>query len=108
MKAGTQLGPYRVESLIGAGGMGEVYRATDTRLERSVAIKMLPAHLSANSARGDQAEVGTPQHLFDINPVEMTPPFFAWNGDLIMERIAPGTRTKSGIEVTTAWRAKLK
>ncbi len=42
---GTALGPYRIESLIGAGGMGEVYRGTDTRLGRTVAIKILPPHL---------------------------------------------------------------
>jgi serine/threonine protein kinase len=43
--AGTQLGAYRIETLIGAGGMGEVYRARDTRLDRIVAIKILPPHL---------------------------------------------------------------
>src|SRR6201982_2719740 len=43
---GTQLGPYEILSAIGAGGMGEVYRARDTRLERTVAIKVLPAHLA--------------------------------------------------------------
>jgi serine/threonine protein kinase/Tol biopolymer transport system component len=42
---GTQLGAYRIEALIGAGGMGEVYRARDTRLDRVVAIKVLPSHL---------------------------------------------------------------
>jgi Tol biopolymer transport system component len=42
---GTQLGAYRIESLIGAGGMGEVYRARDTRLDRIVAVKILPPHL---------------------------------------------------------------
>ena len=45
---GTRLGPYEILAPIGAGGMGEVYRARDTRLERTVAIKVLPAHLSAN------------------------------------------------------------
>jgi eukaryotic-like serine/threonine-protein kinase len=42
LAAGTSLGPYRIESAIGAGGMGEVYKATDTRLSRTVAIKVLP------------------------------------------------------------------
>ena len=45
---GTKLGPYEIQSLLGAGGMGEVYRARDTRLERDVAIKVLPAHLSSD------------------------------------------------------------
>jgi serine/threonine protein kinase len=45
---GTKLGPYEVQSPIGAGGMGEVYRARDARLDRIVAIKILPAHLSDN------------------------------------------------------------
>src|SRR5713226_8170353 len=44
--AGTRLGPYEILSAIGAGGMGEVYRARDTRLDRIVAIKVLPAHLA--------------------------------------------------------------
>ncbi|MGZ4730597.1 MAG: protein kinase domain-containing protein [Terriglobales bacterium] len=42
------LGPYEVQSPLGAGGMGEVYRARDTRLDRTVAIKILPSHLSSN------------------------------------------------------------
>jgi eukaryotic-like serine/threonine-protein kinase len=46
--AGTKLGPYEIQSLLGAGGMGEVYRARDVRLQRTVAIKILPAHLSSN------------------------------------------------------------
>jgi serine/threonine protein kinase len=43
---GSRLGPYEIVAPLGAGGMGEVYRATDTRLGRTVAIKILPAHLS--------------------------------------------------------------
>ena len=48
---GTKLGPYEILSPLGAGGMGEVYRAFDTRLDRTVAIKILQAHLSADPAR---------------------------------------------------------
>src|SRR5881396_3123686 len=45
---GTKLGPYEIIAPLGAGGMGEVYRARDTRLGREVAVKVLPQHLSAN------------------------------------------------------------
>ena len=46
LTSGTKLGPYEIVSPLGAGGMGEVYRARDTRLDRTVAIKILPPHLS--------------------------------------------------------------
>jgi len=46
LSSGTMLGPYEIQSLLGAGGMGEVYRARDSRLARTVAIKVLPPHLS--------------------------------------------------------------
>jgi eukaryotic-like serine/threonine-protein kinase len=49
LAAGTRLGPYEIQAPIGAGGMGEVYRARDTRLERTVAVKVLPAHLSSSA-----------------------------------------------------------
>src|SRR5271169_5469692 len=45
---GRKLGPYEIQSPLGAGGMGGVYRARDTRLDRTVAMKILPAHLSDN------------------------------------------------------------
>jgi serine/threonine protein kinase len=48
LTSGTKLGPYEISSALGAGGMGEVYRARDARLGRDVAIKVLPAHLSSN------------------------------------------------------------
>ncbi|HEY3123649.1 MAG TPA: serine/threonine-protein kinase [Thermoanaerobaculia bacterium] len=49
LAAGSRLGPYEVLSPLGAGGMGEVYKARDTRLERIVAIKVLPSHLSSSA-----------------------------------------------------------
>ncbi len=51
LTAGTRLGPYEILSPIGKGGMGEVYKAKDTRLDRTVAIKVLPEHLTESPER---------------------------------------------------------
>src|SRR5208282_886733 len=51
LSAGEKLGPYEILAPIGAGGMGEVYRAKDTKLDREVAIKVLPAALAQDSER---------------------------------------------------------
>jgi eukaryotic-like serine/threonine-protein kinase len=56
LAAGTKLGPYEILAPLGAGGMGEVYRARDTRLERTVAIKILPAHFSSDPVRKQRFE----------------------------------------------------
>ncbi len=53
---GTKLGPYEIVSLLGAGGMGEVYRARDTRLDRTVALKILPEQFSRDPARRERFE----------------------------------------------------
>src|ERR1700682_2364715 len=53
---GTQLGPYEITAPLGAGGRGEVYRARDTRLERTVAIKILLEHFSADPVRKQRFE----------------------------------------------------
>src|SRR6201993_3494399 len=49
ISAGTRLGPYEIVAPIGAGGMGEVYKARDTRLDRTVAVKILPAEFASDS-----------------------------------------------------------
>jgi serine/threonine protein kinase len=51
LSAGTRLGPYEILAPLGAGGMGEVYRATDTKLHRDVAIKVLPPEVAQDSER---------------------------------------------------------
>jgi len=56
LASGTKLGPYEIATPLGAGGMGEVYRARDTRLDRSVAIKILPAHLADKAEAGERFE----------------------------------------------------
>jgi eukaryotic-like serine/threonine-protein kinase len=56
LPTGTRLGPYEIQSPLGAGGMGEVYRARDTRLERTVAVKILPAQFSSDPVRKQRFE----------------------------------------------------
>ena len=50
LQAGASLGPYQINAPLGAGGMGEVYKATDTSLDRTVAIKLLPPALTCEAA----------------------------------------------------------
>jgi len=51
LRPGTRVGPYEIATQIGAGGMGEVYRATDTNLKRQVAIKVLPEAVASDAER---------------------------------------------------------
>ena len=56
LSAGTRLGPYEILEPLGAGGMGEVLKAKDTRLQRMVAVKVLPTHLSSDADRRGRFE----------------------------------------------------
>jgi eukaryotic-like serine/threonine-protein kinase len=56
LNSGSRLGPYEILAPLGAGGMGEVYRARDTRLERTVAIKILPLQLSSDPVHKQRFE----------------------------------------------------
>src|ERR1700692_2274670 len=72
LKSGAQLGPYEILSRIGAGGMGEVWKARDTRLDRVVAIKTSSAHFSERFEREARA-VAALNHphicqLYDVGP----------------------------------------
>src|SRR5215831_8009065 len=63
LASGTRLGPYEIVERLGAGGMGEVYRARDTRLERTVAIKVLPQQFSSDPGHKQRLE-GTRERRF--------------------------------------------
>ena len=116
---GLRLGPYEIVSPLGSGGMGEVYRARDTRLDRSVAIKILPHHLSADAAAKSRFEreaktVSALNHpnicsLFDIGSQSGTD-FLVMEcieGETLAQRIAKGALpadqvVKIGAEIADA------
>jgi serine/threonine protein kinase/Tol biopolymer transport system component len=116
---GTRLGPYEIQSALGAGGMGEVYRARDTRLERTVAIKILPPHLSSNpelNARFERearavSSLNHPHicHLYDIGSQDGTA-FLVMeylDGETLADRLRKGPlplkqALEFGIQITEA------
>jgi eukaryotic-like serine/threonine-protein kinase len=102
LTSGTKLGPYEIQSPLGAGGMGEVYRARDTRLERTVAIKILPEHLSGSPEarqRFDRearaiSSLSHPNicHLYDVGQQEATSYLVMeyLEGETLAERLRKG------------------
>jgi len=73
--AGTRLGPYEIVAPLGAGGMGEVWRARDTRLDRSVAIKILPPNYSENAALKARFE----REAKAMSATRAAPTSWSWN-----------------------------
>jgi serine/threonine protein kinase len=99
LPAGARLGPYEIVALIDAGGMGEVYRAKDTRLERVVAIKVLPdgiaaAPLALERFRREQAASALNHpNICTIYDVGADPPFIAMElleGETLQQRLKRG------------------
>ena len=86
-QAGDRIGPYEILSVIGAGGMGEVYRARDTKLHRDVAVKILPSALAADPDRLARFEREA-QTLASLNH-----PHIAQIFGLVDLRTAPGRRS---------------
>jgi eukaryotic-like serine/threonine-protein kinase len=122
LSSGTKLGPYEIVAPLGAGGMGEVYRAKDTRLERTVAIKVLAAHLSSSAELKQRFErearsVSALNHrhicqLFDVgsqNGSEYLVMEYL-DGETLAERLrkgplALGELLKTGMEIVEALEA---
>ena len=119
LTSGTKLGPFEIESALGAGGMGEVYRARDTRLDRTVAIKVLASHLSSSpefkQRLGREAKaissLNHPHicHLYDIGSHEGTDYLVMefLEGETLAERLRKGAMPlhellKTGAEVAEA------
>ncbi len=101
LNPGTRLGPYEIAGLIGAGGMGEVYRASDTRLKRAVAIKVLPESLASDADRlarfQREAEV-----LASLSHPTSRPSTVGTNGDsdrLVMEFVEGPTLAERLAEI---------
>jgi Tol biopolymer transport system component len=106
VQAGTQLGPYKIESQIGAGGMGEVYRATDTRLARQVAIKTCRREFGERFQREARA-IASLNHrhiccLYDVGPSYLVMELL--EGETLAEKLKRG---KLSVEQTVLYGAEI-
>src|ERR1700682_1894993 len=92
LAAGDKLGPYEIQALIGAGGMGEVYRARDARLNRDVAIKVSAAQFSERFGREARAVAALNHpnicHIYDVGPNYLVMELV--EGPTLAERIVSG------------------
>src|SRR5664279_282373 len=114
LTTGTKLGPYEIQSPLGAGGMGEVYRARDTRLDRAVAIKVLPTSFAADTERLRRFEqearsVAALNHpnilaVYDIGSYDSAPYMVCelLEGETLRERLRGGVlSSRKAIELAT-------
>src|SRR5438045_9227557 len=100
LSEGARLGPYLIESMLGSGGMGDVYRATDTRLDRIVAIKVLPDSVAGAGPALERfqrearaASALNHPGIWTIYDVGTDPAFIAMElreGETLEERLTPG------------------
>src|ERR1043165_5273870 len=97
---GTHLGPFEVSSRLGAGGMGEVYRARDTKLGRDVAIKILPEAFANDPARMARFEREA-QMLASLNHPNIAAIYGIEQGALVME-LVEGEDLKGPVPIETA------
>ena len=103
LPTGASIGPFTIEAPIGAGGMGEVYRARDTRLNRLVAIKIIPEALVSNPLARDRfqrearaASALNHPNICTIFEVGTDPPFLAMElleGETLQQRLVKGLMT---------------
>jgi eukaryotic-like serine/threonine-protein kinase len=122
LSAGMRLGPYEILGPLGAGGMGEVYKARDTRLDRTVALKVLPAHLAGDEDRRARFEreartISSLNHshictLFDVGRQESTDYLVMeyLEGETLADRLSKGRLTvdqvlRLGVEMAGALEA---
>src|ERR1700680_3682095 len=102
LSVGTKLGPYEILAAIGAGGMGEVYRAADTKLKRDVAIKVLPEAFARDPERmarfQREAEV-----LASLNHPNIAAIYGVEDRALVME-LVEGTSPKGPLPFDEAWK----
>src|SRR5215472_8682156 len=106
LAAGTRFGPYEIFALIGAGGMGEVYRARDTKLKRDVALKVLPDAFARDPGRmarfQREAEV-----LASLNHPNIAQIYGVEDRALVME-LVEGESPKGPLPFEDAWKIALQ
>jgi serine/threonine protein kinase len=106
LAAGTRLGPYEILAPIGAGGMGEVYRARDTKLDRDVAVKVLPAAMARDPERLARFEREA-KVLASLNHPNIAQIYGVEERALIME-LVEGESPKGPLPFEDAWNIALQ